>query len=73
MTVNPAAARNLSVDPPPVQVGTAASITVTAYDAYGNVVTGFTGPVTLTPINTAAALPITYTYTAADQGCMSTA
>ena len=68
LTVNAGVATQFSVDPQPAVVGTAAPITVTAYDAYGNVATGYTGPVTLTPVNGTAASPITYTYTAADQG-----
>ncbi len=68
LTVNPGAAVQFSVDSPSVEVGTAAAVTVTAYDAYGNVATGYTGPVTLTAVNGAPASPITYTYTTADQG-----
>ena len=70
LTVNAGKATQFSVTTQPVPVldGTAAPITVTAYDAYGNVATGYTGPVTLAPVNAAAASPITYTYTAADKG-----
>ena len=59
VTVNAGTAVQFSVDPPAVQVGTAAPVTVTAYDAYGNVVTGYTGAVTLTAVNGTAAAPIT--------------
>jgi hypothetical protein len=49
--VNPGPAAQFSVDPPPVAVNTPAPVTVTAYDAYGNVATGFTGGVSLTSPN----------------------
>ncbi len=68
LTVNAGAATQFSVNGQPAVVGTATPITVTAYDAYGNVVTGFTGAVTLSPVNGAAASPITYNYAAADLG-----
>ena len=67
VNVNAGVATQFSVDPPPVVVGTSAPITVTAYDAYGNVATGYTGPVTLTPVDGSSASPINYTFTAADQ------
>jgi Ca2+-binding RTX toxin-like protein len=59
LTVSPGDAVQFSVDPPPVEVGAAAPVTVTAYDAYGNVATGYSGPVTLTTVDNAAASPIT--------------
>ena len=68
LTVNAGVATQFSVNTQPAVVGTAAPITVTAYDAYGNVATGFTGAVTLTPVNGTAASPVTYTYAAADEG-----
>ena len=67
VTVRAGAAVQFSVDPPPVVVGTVAPITVTAYDAYGNVSTGYTGPVTLTPVDGDSASPMSYTFTAGDQ------
>ncbi|HUY31343.1 MAG TPA: putative Ig domain-containing protein, partial [Pirellulales bacterium] len=45
-----------------------ATVTVTAYDANGNVATGYTGSVTLAPVDNSATSPITYTFTTADQG-----
>jgi subtilisin family serine protease len=48
--------------------GAAGSITVTAYDAYGNVATGYTGTVTFTSSDPKAALPASYTFTTADDG-----
>ena len=59
VTVNPGTAVQFSVDPPSVQVDTAAPVTVTAYDTYGNVVTGYSGAVTLTTVDGQAASPIT--------------
>jgi hypothetical protein len=45
-------------------------VTVTAYDAYGNVATGYTGTVHFTSSdhNPNAHLPADYTFTAADAG-----
>ena len=43
-------------------------MTVTAYDAYGNVATGYTGTVALTSSDPHAVLPASYTFTAADAG-----
>ena len=41
---------------------------MTAYDAYGNVATGYTGTVSLTSSDPHAVLPSDYTFTAADAG-----
>ena len=38
-------------------------MTVTAYDAYGNVATGYTGTVDLTSSDPHAVLPASYTFT----------
>jgi adhesin/invasin len=43
-------------------------LTVTVEDAYGNVVTGYTGRVHFTSSDQTAALPANYTFTAADKG-----
>ena len=43
--------------------GTAGTVTVTAYDAYGNVATGYTGTVALTSSDPHAVLPASYTFT----------
>ena len=43
-------------------------MTVTAYDAYGNVATGYTGTVALTSSDPHAVLPSNYTFTASDAG-----
>ena len=49
-------------------VGTAASFTVTAEDAYGNVATGYTGTVEFTSSDTAATLPGNTPFTSANAG-----
>ena len=41
----------------PVTAGTASSVTVTAYDAYGNVATGYAGTVKITSSDSQAVLP----------------
>jgi adhesin/invasin len=41
---------------------------VTAFDAYGNVVTGYTGTVHFTTSDAKASVPVDYTFTAADNG-----
>ncbi len=62
VTVGPAAASRFSVDPPSMLVGSAAPVTVTAYDAYGNVATGYTGTVKLSPTDPGATVPASYTF-----------
>ncbi len=53
---------------PATLAGTAQSFTVKARDAYGNVVTGYTGTVTFSSSDVQAGLPASYTFTAADAG-----
>jgi hypothetical protein len=48
--------------------GVAANVTVTAYDSNNNVLTGFTGTVTLTSSDPSATLPAAYTFTTGDAG-----
>jgi hypothetical protein len=48
--------------------GVAGTLTVTAKDANGNVLTGYTGTVHFTSSDRHAILPADYTFTAADQG-----
>jgi hypothetical protein len=43
-------------------------VTLTVYDAYGNVATGYTGTVHFSSSDGKAALPANYTFTAADAG-----
>jgi hypothetical protein len=69
VTVNPAAATHLilSYTSNPVK-NRPWSLTVTAYDAYGNVATGYTGTVHFASSDNRADLPADYTFTAADAG-----
>jgi len=73
ITVNPAAASRLQVSgfPSSVIAGTAHNFTVTAFDPYGNVATGYRGTVTFTSSDSQAALPANYTFTSADAGAHS--
>jgi ELWxxDGT repeat protein len=52
----------------PVTAGEPFDVTVTAYDAFGNVATDYTGAVHFTSSDPQAVLPGDYTFTAADQG-----
>jgi hypothetical protein len=54
--------------PSPTTAGTAGTFTVTAQDANGNTLTGYTGTVHFTSSDSQAVLPADYTFTAADQG-----
>ncbi len=53
---------------PATTAGVAHTFTVTARDASGNVVTGYTGTVTFSSSDVQAGLPASYTFTAADAG-----
>jgi hypothetical protein len=68
--VNPTAASSLVVSGFPTSITQANSgtFTVTAYDPYGNVATGYTGTVHFTSSDPRAVLPADYTFTAADLG-----
>jgi ELWxxDGT repeat protein len=70
VAVNPAVASRFTVAgfPSPVSAGSAGSFTVTASDAYGNRVTGYTGTVRFTSSDAKAVLPGNYTFTGADSG-----
>jgi hypothetical protein len=69
IAVNPAAASVLVITgPSSVTTGVAFSITVTAYDAYGNVATGYTGTVQFKSTDSTAKLPANYTFNASDKG-----
>ena len=63
--VQAAGAVSLSVAgfPTPDTAGVAHNFTVTAYDPYGNVATGYTGTVGLTSGDSQAVLPASYTFT----------
>ena len=72
VTVTPGAAKTLSVGTfNPFPAGSSHSVTVKAYDAYGNIATGYAGTVTFTCSDTKAKLPADYTFTAADKGVHS--
>jgi hypothetical protein len=49
------------------------AITVSAFDAFGNVATGFTGAVTFASSNPGALLPAGFTFSAADKGSRTVA
>jgi hypothetical protein len=68
--VDPAAAVRLTVAgyPSPSVAGTGGVLVVTAYDAYGNVATGYTGTVHLTSTDPQAYLGPDYTFTPDDAG-----
>jgi hypothetical protein len=67
--VNAAAASKFIISAPTsVSAGVAFSLTLTVEDAYGNVVTGYTGTIHFTSTDNKATLPANYTFTAADKG-----
>jgi hypothetical protein len=69
ITVNPAAASKFVLAAPTsVRSGTPFSLTVTVEDAYGNVVSGYTGTIRFSSTDTRATLHANYTFTAADKG-----
>jgi hypothetical protein len=69
ITVNPAVASTFTLAGlSPANVGVPGSVTVTAWDAFGNRATGYTGTVHFTSSDPLAALPADYTFTGADQG-----
>ncbi len=65
ITVNPAGASSFTVAgyPSPTTAGGAHNFTVTAYDAYGNVATGYAGTVHFTSSDAQATLPANATLT----------
>ncbi len=63
-----AAAKLVLSAPSSVAHGVAFSVTLTVEDAYGNVVTGYTGTVHFSSSDSTATLPANYTFTAADAG-----
>jgi len=69
ITVIPASARQFLISAPSsINRSVAFSLTLTINDAYGNVVTGYTGTVHFTSSDNTALLPANYTFTAADMG-----
>jgi hypothetical protein len=68
-SVTPAAASKFVLTgPSSVRAGVSFSLTLTVEDAYGNVVTGYTGTVHFTSTDNRALLPANYTFTAGDAG-----
>jgi hypothetical protein len=69
ITVTPAAsALAFGGVPGSTTAGSAFNVTLTVRDAYGNVVTGYTGTVHFTSSDAKAVLPANYTFTSADAG-----
>jgi len=69
MTVTPAAAIRLSITAPATATrGRPFTITVTAFDVYNNVATGYLGTVSFTSSDNFASLPSIYTFIASDGG-----
>jgi hypothetical protein len=70
MTVNPAAVSTLTVGgyQSPATAGVSGSFTVTAQDAYGNIVPAYAGTVHFTSTDSNAALPSDYPFASTDQG-----
>jgi hypothetical protein len=69
VSVSPAAAVSLVISgPSSISAGTSFSITVTAYDPYGNVATGYLGTVHFSSTDSGARLPGNYMFTSADNG-----
>jgi hypothetical protein len=68
-TIQPAAASKFVLAAPAsVNAGVPFSLTVTVEDAYGNVVSGYTGTIHFGSTDNRATLPANYTFTAADKG-----
>lgn len=68
VTAGPATRLELTPDGGVATPGVAFSVTVTAYDFYGNVATGYTGTVHFTAAGGPAILPADYTFTESDNG-----
>jgi hypothetical protein len=67
--VNPAAASQFIISAPSsIPAGVAFSLTLTVEDAYGNVVTAYTGTVHFSNSDPRATLPANYTFTTSDRG-----
>jgi hypothetical protein len=67
-STTPKAAQFVISVPSNVSPGVRFSLTVKALDAYGNVVTSYTGTIHFSSTDTMATLPKSYTFTTADQG-----
>src|SRR5207302_1830254 len=62
------ASQFLLIAPSSVKSGAKFSLTLKVQDAYGNVITGYTGTVHFRSSDSTATLPANYTFTAADAG-----
>ncbi|HLY26406.1 MAG TPA: putative Ig domain-containing protein, partial [Aggregatilineales bacterium] len=71
-TPGPATHFMVALFPSGKTVGFGGTFTVTAQDQYGNTDTNYVGTVTFTSNDTAALLPVNYTFTAGDQGVHNT-
>ncbi|MGZ4381303.1 MAG: invasin domain 3-containing protein [Gaiellaceae bacterium] len=68
VAIGPASTFSFTGMPATLAAGGTGSMTVTVRDAYGNVVTGFTGTAHFISTDGAAVLPADYTFTGADAG-----
>jgi sugar lactone lactonase YvrE len=70
ITVTAAAASRLTIGgfPSSTTAGASGSLIITAYDAYGNIATGYAGTVHFTSSDAQAGLPADYTFAAGDSG-----
>jgi alpha-tubulin suppressor-like RCC1 family protein len=71
VTAAPATRLQISGVPAAVMAGQAKSVTVTAYDPYGNVATGYVGTVQFTSTDPQATLPAGGTFAAANAGVVA--
>ena len=62
------ALRMVATAPATATAKTAFSFTITLYDAYGNIATGYTGTIQFTSTDSLASLPASYKFTATDAG-----
>ena len=69
-SVSAASAASMNITPAggSTTAGSPFDITVTVYDAYGNIATGYTGTVRFTSTDNNAILPADYTFTVSDNG-----
>ena len=73
VTVNAAAINHLSLSAPGSSTaGNSLGVTVTAFDLFNNVATGYTGTVHFTSSDGAASLPLNHTFVVGDAGTFST-
>jgi hypothetical protein len=69
VTVQAAAAASFTISgPTSTSTGTANTYTVTAFDAFGNIATGYTGTIHFSSSDSAASLPADYKFTSGDAG-----